>query len=146
LRTQSLLFGGSGLIIDHVPVASPGFRIRPVVKPAVGSASTVVVETNPRPAFVDWRANLRCWDMAPYLDHGGSLVDHHLNGIHDDYFDEETVRCNDQVNVDAKEYSTPFQDILDLVRQSEATGYLFDGRERQDTDKAGGMVLIGFWR
>jgi hypothetical protein len=98
------------------------------------------------PDFGEWRAKLRCWDLAVCLLHGGSIVDHHLNGIRDGHFDEEPLLCDDIVGADVKNQSGPFEDFLDLVRQSEATGYFYDGRDRQDGHHTGNLVFIGFWR
>jgi hypothetical protein len=142
LRKQSLLFGGPGFTLH--PVAAPGFRIQRVTKLAEGTAWKTVIQTNSRPAYVDWRVQLRCWDLAAYRDHGGSIVDHHLNGIHDGHFDEESTSSVDNSIIDTKAYSSPFQDFVDQLHQVEDAGYHFDGNGKRDG--VGDMVFIGFWR
>jgi hypothetical protein len=102
------------------------------------------------PDFGDWHTRLRT-RVERLLFGGGAQMSAAIAAEYDQsvvHFDDPASKIADPLERQQENTLTrtsPFQEFLDLVEQSEAAGYQFDGRDRQDSYQVSGL-FIGFWR
>jgi hypothetical protein len=149
MEDDSLVFVGFGESCQYCPVGVQG--------DAGLTGSICLNEHRPRrvraprsPDFGEWHTRLRA-RVERLLFGGGAQMSAEIEeeyGPSAVHFDDSAAQIADSSERQQENRLTrtsPFQQFLELVQQSEAAGYLFDGRDSQDGYQVSSL-FIGYWR